>query len=172
MDWKDKICHCKLAHFNHNVKEMLDHIQALMQKIEDLNGHHEDLVFDTFKAQKMTKNSDFLSFVNIKKDCWDTGNDITFDTLATDAMMKYNNLVKEKTWDTNITKDSKIVALTTQVEKLQKQVKSSSFNLNCGGSKNNSGKSDGKMQIANWRLSKTLGDHVYKDGKDWWWCHK
>ena len=90
--------------------------------------------------------------------------------MAAKAKSKYNNLNDDKKrWNSNATKDSKIVALTTQVEELKK--KWSNKNKGGGGKDNGPGSRDKvKLDVAEWRKTNNLGAKVTKDGKDWWWC--
>lgn len=163
---KDSIRSCKLSSFGHNVADMLDQISSLVEQIEDQGGTHDDVVYDTFAALLTTKNDTYHSFVSSLKDDWDTGDvDYDLDTLSAKALAKYNNMSKDKSWNTSSAKDSKIVALTTQVEKLQKQVNNKENNDPSSSS------SGGKfLRVAEWRNKKSFGDSTNRDGKQWYWC--
>jgi hypothetical protein len=85
-------------------------------------------------------------------------------------------MVAKKTWKQSVdTKDSKITALTTKLNELEKRSQSSNNNqIGSGGSGGigGSGGSSKRFDIPEWRLTKTLGPTVEKDGHTWHWCSK
>ena len=162
---KTKIRNCKLSNFGHNVHEMIDTIEDYVQQISDQNGSYDDLMYDTLNALLTTKNDEFRSFIRGEKDKFDIGDELQFNDLTSRAKAKYNNLVLGSKWKENAG-DSKIVALATQVEQLKKEL----------GAARNSSKNENKntskvtLNVAEWRKTKSHGDSVNKDGKQWWWC--
>jgi hypothetical protein len=169
---KDKIRNCKLANFGHNVRDMLDNIISLNDEIEERGFTHDDLVYDIFQALLSGNNEAFSSFVQRKKDDWDIGNDMTSDEIVTSAVQKYNNMVMQKTWKQTESKNAKIVALTTQVQNLEKKLNSGDYKKSSGGNSNHDNKKSSKLNVAEWRLTKTFGNSVVKDDKTWHWCSK
>jgi hypothetical protein len=166
-DLKDKIRSAKLSSFSENVADMLDHMGDNYLEILKSSGSHEDYLMDLFTALLSTKNDVFKSFIQRQKDDWETGKDLDADELVATATEKYNNMVRQKTWKTSESSTSKIVALATQVKDLQdKLTKVSSTKPS---SKESSGKSQ-FLEVAEWRKTKSFGDSVEKDGRQWHWC--
>ena len=165
---KDAIRDCKLSSFSHNVADMLDHISSLLEQIEDQGGTHDDIVYDTFAALLTTKNDTYRNFVSSLKDDWDTRTeDFDLDSLSARALAKYNNMAKDKSWNTSSDKDSKIVALTTKVEMLQEQINKNSNSSSGAPPPSGGGKN---LRVDEWRLTNNLGSSVKRDGKQWYWC--
>lgn len=168
---KDQIRACKLSNFGNNVHEMLNNISSLKEQIEDQGGTHDDIIYDTFAALMTSKNERYCTFISNLQDEWDTGaKDYTLESLSEKCVVKYNNMVKAETWNRTTAKDSKIVALTTQVEKLQEQLNNNKYNSHGGGGGGGNKNSGVKLRVEEWRLKKTSGDKVFKDGKQWYWC--
>jgi hypothetical protein len=133
-----------------------------------LGKTHDDILFDTFKSLLTTVNEEFETFINGLKSEWETqsgeGKNLTHDILVSKSVAKYNNLVAQKTWNNSQSKNAKLVALSTQVKDLQQKLKSN------GGQTGGTGGAK-KYPIAEWRLKKSFGAEVEKDGKKWYWCH-
>ena len=171
-DMKETIRETRMHQFDHKVSDMMNDIQTNYNQIVELGYKHDDVVMDTFKALLSTKNEIFKSFVQRMKDAWEMGADTTLNELASTATTKYNNMVKQREWDTKDPKDAKIIALTTKLE---------AFVNSNGNNGNNSGKSGGggsgnatntnkkKTDIPDWRMKK-LEDEKVVDGVTWWWC--
>jgi hypothetical protein len=177
VDLKDKIRNAKMANYSHNVREMTDKLQSYYNDILRKGRTHEDFVLDLFNALGSGKNDVFCDFIQRKKDEWDTGVDIEADQLIKDALAKYNNMVTQKTWNSKESKDSKIIALTTQVQALEKRLEDKSSHSSSSSKKSTGDKSEKaafstKYKVAEWRLKKTFGDTVDKDGKTFHWCSK
>jgi hypothetical protein len=166
---KDKIRNSKLANFNHNVCDMLDHMNDNYLEIIKSGGSHEDMVMDLYNALLSSKNEVFNRFIQRSKDSWETEKEVTPEELITLAIEKFNNLSEQKQWETVASKseNSKIVALTTQLEELKKTVQASQSS---GVNKPKQGEKNQYLEIAEWRKTKSFGDSVTKDGRDWHWC--
>jgi hypothetical protein len=166
---KDKIRNSKLANFNHNVCDMLDHMNDNYLEIIKSGGSHEDMVMDLYNALLSSKNEIFNRFIQRSKDSWETEKEVTPEELITLATEKFNNLSEQKQWETAASKseNSKIVALTTQLEELKKTVQASQSS---DGTKSKSAGKNQYLEIAEWRKTKSFGDSVTKDGRDWHWC--
>jgi hypothetical protein len=163
---KDKIRNSKLANFSHNVCDMLDHMNDNYNEIVRSGGSHEDMVMDLFSALLTSKNDIFNQFIQRIKDDWETKQDISIEELTTLATEKFNNMSEQKQWDSTASKSptAKIVALATQVEELQKK-------LNSATSKSDTSKKPTTfLEVAEWRKTKSFGNSVTKDGRDWHWC--
>ena len=170
---KDKIRAVTLPGHNHNVVDMLNHQNRIYQEILQLGNTHDDIIYDTFKALASTTNDEFESYVKTLKSAWETqsgdGKELTHDALISKCIAKYNNLVDQKTWNDGQNKSAKLVALATQVKSLEQKLASHS-NGGRGAGNGNPNKNGKGFQIPEWRKTKSLGDEVQKDGKDWHWC--
>ena len=128
---------------------------------------------DVFNALLTVKNSIFHGYIQREKDKWDTGLDIDPDALITDAVTKYNNMVAKKEWKETEPSNAKLAALTTELNELKEKfalVTQKGFGSSSGTNDNKS--KSNKSTVAQWRMTKTLGNKVEKDGKTWHWCHK
>jgi hypothetical protein len=163
---KDKIRNSKLANFNHNVCDMLDHMNDNYNEIIRSGGSHEDMVMDLYSALLTSKNDIFNSFIQRSKDDWETKQDISIEELTTLATEKFNNMSEQRQWDSSASKSdsSKIVALATQVEELQKKLS------HAKGKPEVPKKPTPFLEVAEWRKTKSFGPSVTKDGRDWHWC--
>jgi hypothetical protein len=166
---KENLRNSKLANYDNNVRDMTDKMSSIHDEIVQRGFTHDDFILDLYQALLSGKNEIFTSYIQRKRDDWDAGDDISADNLIKDAITKYNNMVIRKDWKQEEAKNSKIVALTTQVKELQDKLKSSN------NSSKDSSKSSGKtnhFNIEEWRLTKSLGNTTEKDGKTWHWCSK
>jgi hypothetical protein len=170
-DLKETLRNVKLANFSHNVRDMTDQMTSVYDDIIQRGFTHEDFILDIFRALLSGKNDIFTQYVQRQRDSWDTGTDITPDQLIKETTTKYNNMVVSKTWAQDETKNSKIVALATQVKELQGQLNSQK-NQNQNNTKNGNNSSTNRYNIPEWRLTKSFGDSVEKDGTCWHWCSK
>jgi hypothetical protein len=129
-------------------------------------GSHEDMVMDLYSALLTSKNNIFNQFIQRSKDDWETKQDISIEELTTLATEKFNNMSEQRQWDSSSSKSdsSKIVALTTQVEELQKKLSDTK------GKSEAPKKSTPFLEVAEWRKTKSFGPSVTKDGRDWHWC--
>ena len=99
----------------------------------------------------------------------------TFDVEEFLATMTdtYNNFVAEKDWVTSVSKDDKILALTTKLDSLE--LKLARANLpnrqsNQGGSNKTNTTNGNFLPVAEWRKKRGEEDKVERDGKTWYWC--
>jgi polyhydroxyalkanoate synthesis regulator phasin len=113
---------------------MLSHQTRIYNEILQRGGTHDDIMYDTFKALATTTNDEFETFVKDLKSKWETqeddGNELSHDSLIEKCNSKYNNLVEQRTWKDNQSKNAKLVALATQVKTLEQKLAS---NSNHGG---------------------------------------
>ena len=67
---------------------------------------------------KTVPNPDFAAHVQDERKQWEQGGEKDVDQIISEASVIYNNAVTPNRWQTTDPKDAKIIALTTQVEKL------------------------------------------------------
>ena len=56
---KDELESINSAKFNHNMKDILDHIQSHYEEILENNTTHDDIILHTFRALRACSNPDF-----------------------------------------------------------------------------------------------------------------
>ena len=163
---KDKIRASHLANFNHNVSDMLDHMNDTYLEIVRSGGKHDDMIMDLFTSLLSSKNEIFNSYIQRSKDNWEVGQDYEVDEIITSAVEKYNNMSEQKLWDTPNSSSAKIVALTTQVKNLEQKLQSSDSSNN----NKDTNKPKQFLEVAEWRKTKSFGDSVNKDDRQCHWC--
>ena len=164
---KDKIRASRLANFNHNVCDMLDHMNDTYLEIVRSGGKHEDMVMDLFTSLLSSKNEIFNSYIQRTKDNWEVGKDYEVDEIITSAVEKFNNMSEQKIWDTPNSSSAKIVALSTQVKDLEKKLQASGSS---NKPKGDAAKPKQFLEVAEWRKTKSFGNSIFKDDRQWHWC--
>ena len=145
---------------------MLDDMETNYQHIIRQKHTHDDYVMHLFTAMLTSKNEEFNQMIQRSKDEWELGKDVTSDALIKTAVVKYNNLVKQKVWNRGESKDAKIVALATKVEELQTALATSSSSQSKSSSKPNGAT---KTNIPDWKKTNT-GPSIEMEGRTWYWC--
>ena len=173
-DLKANLRKSNLVSFQFNVTDMTDKMMADYQLILEKNGRHDDMVLDLYTALLTGKNDIFSSFIQRRKDDWETGADESHEALVEVANTKFNNMVTQGNWRQVEAKDSKIVALLTKVNDLEEQLKSSTSASTFASSKSSGTSKSSKnpyFTLDDWRMKKD-GDSKVMDGKTWYWCPK
>ena len=93
-------------------------MQKHYKKIIDKGFKHDDYLLNLYNALKPVPNKSFKKWVTNDNQAWELGSKKTPSELITNAVTLYNNAVHSKSWNRPDPKDSKIIALTTQLEKL------------------------------------------------------
>ena len=171
---KSSLSKVDLAQFKGDIGKMCVSMLKSKQDIEDMGGNHEDFVLNVFSAAERSKSSKFVKYVNRIRDEWESDETdvelFSADALIEELTTRWNNMDAS---DSNATKmdppDAKIIALTTKVSTLKTQIQSMQKGNGMGSGGGNAPKS---FVIEEWRKSKTLGDSVERDGKQWHWCSK
>ena len=166
---KDSIERATLAHHGHDVVKLLAHMKANYTEIKERGGTHDDFLRHVFRALLTSKNSVFVSFIQRYKDEWETTGNTTTDDLTTIAVQKYNNMVADNQWQKGDPKDAVIAALTTKVEKLEKQATSGPAKAE-SKKQSSDGVVPGTDSLPAWRIVHNKGDKCTVDGTDYWWC--
>ena len=179
-----------LKDYNQDVPKMADKFEAtynLILEKEDETVKPEAPFLD---ALLTSTNKDFNIGIKTELTKWESGERIIFDDIKADAIVKYNNICERLKKDNksfagtsqpsslSLNKDTntdkaKIIALTTQLEQAQQLMSAFASNFSSGKQFAASAtKSDGKRKpnIEEWRMKKTSGSKVERDGKWWYWC--
>ena len=114
-----------------------------------------------------SKNKIFNAYIQRTKYIWEVDPDYAVDEIVTFVVEKYNKMSAQNIWDTPTCSSAKIVALTTQIKKLKKRITSHSSN---NKAKIDPAKPKTILEVAEWRKTKSFGDSVTKDEKQWHWC--
>ena len=118
---------------------MLDHIQYNYEEIIRQNHTHQDYVMNLFISLLTTKNDIFCLMIQMEKNSWELGTEISADKLVKKATTKYNTMVLQNIWNQTDSKDAKILALTmkltTAFNTVTATASSSSANNNNGKKK-------------------------------------
>ena len=188
-----KLFKYNLADFNQDVPKMSDSFEETYNQILDKKEASVSPESAYFDALLTCTNEDFLAGIKLELTKWESGSKITFSDLKSDAITKYNNISERLKKDsktfagkilqsskvTSLAPDSdkaKIIALSTQLEHAKQQLASAYATSTSGSSASNrnsfspSGTSGRKPNIDAWRMKKTLGDKVQRDGKWYYWC--
>jgi hypothetical protein len=175
---KDTLRAARLANFSYNVLSLTDKMEKTYQEILSRGGTHDDYLKDVFDALASGRNKDFNVYIAGEKTRWEKGEDVEPHTLINDAVTIYNNMYVKKTWSQKSAEEEKIVALTTQLDTLKNKwnnAKSTTPNSSTDSKSGNSSKDMtriGKYEIETWRLTKSFGPSVMKNGTQWYWCPK
>ena len=168
---KAKLSNVDPAQFKEDIGKMCVFMLKSKQDIEDMGGKHDDFILNVFTAAEKSKSSKFVNYVNRMRDEWESA-ETDVEIFSADALIdklttRWNNMDAS---DPNPTKmdppDAKIIALTTEVSTLKTQIQSMQKGNGSGGGATKS------FVIEEWRKTKTLGDSVERDGKQWHWCTK
>ncbi len=123
---KDRLKAVTLFKFGGDVKAMIDEMERLHQEFVRLSEgqEYEDYVLLLFRALSKTSNNEFNTVMQQQKTTWESGTDITAETLISIAEIKWNNIISENGGQPpEDPRDAKLISLATQLEDLKKQLK-------------------------------------------------
>ena len=98
-------------------------IKTQHKLINEAEGTHDNIVRDTFNAILSTSNSLFHQYFSLKIMAQEDGTDIQAEESWESATSICNNMKASSEQNKVDPKDAKIMALTTQVSKLEKGIK-------------------------------------------------
>jgi len=81
----------------------------------------QDLLANLFKAYKAVTDREFVTYIHKKEDKYEEGVNIDTDTLMLQADNKFKTMFQA--WNAPSPEEEKILALETQIQKLQKEKK-------------------------------------------------
>ena len=156
--------------FGNNVVEMLNAMESAHDEITVKHSKtYDSYMEDLFKAFKTFPNKIFTDFIIRIEDDWeaDKNSGVTdTDELITKVRNKYNNMVHSETWDYVDPSDAKILALTTRLDSLTKELDEERVKSSSG----RGGYSDKKQSPFDIRRTKYVGDQTVIDGVAYDWC--
>jgi len=166
---KEELRRATSAKFNHDIQKLTDFMSSKYREITEKGQRHEDIILDVFNAFKTVPNPDFAAHVRDERKHWELGGEKEVDQIISEALVIYNNAITANRWQTTDPKDAKIIALTTQVEKLVEMQTKLAANATQAPSQNRQNSRFQFTEIAAWRMKKGP-DQMDKDGKTWFWC--
>ena len=165
---RSKLENMKLAPFRNNVNDMCTEIEDLVHRIEGLGQKCESIQRYTLNALTSGPNDRFNKYIERIADDIDSGTgankDLDWESIIVAARTKYTNMEATSEWDAVDPRSAQMLALTTRIKELENS-KMTTWKGETGGHQNNS-----SFKIEEWRLTKTHGETVQRDGKQWWWC--
>ena len=122
---------------DNNFHTLATSLEELQQEINAEKGEDfckdDKLLTELFRAAETTTNELFAINVSLAKTAWITGKTTNKNTIINDLCVLYRNSVADGSWGRVSSADSKIIALTTQVNGLKAQLsKASAANKNAG----------------------------------------
>ena len=125
--------------FNQYVKVNVDGLKSRGEKMYDI-------MINLFKEYQVESDRNFVRYINIKRDQYNDGYNISPYKLMTSALNKFEILRKYNKWNTMSPDQEQIVALASVVEKLKEKILklSKSFNTLPPGKGKGKGKRKGK----------------------------
>ncbi len=163
----------KLHEFGNNVSKMLTKMQSIHRTLKE-NGHEPDSYRRyLYTSLRTGPNADFNAFMDrivddIQSGCGYNRN-ITPDELIVAARTKFNNMIEDKSWGKVDPRDAKILALTTKLEKLEKDGVKPSANATNGGNPGGGGPKPKMQPLEEWR-KKLDGAFKIVEGRTYYWC--
>ena len=104
---------------NSNITMFNEYVNQQRIGLQVRGGVTHDLLTNLWKAYTNVSDNEFVQYIKRKKDAYDDGTEITEDSLMTDAENKYKTLLIENKWNSLSPEQTQIVALASQVHKLQ-----------------------------------------------------
>jgi hypothetical protein len=108
----------------HNVTNFNEYVYEQLQALTARGERTLDLLPNLFKGYEAAKDTQFLEYIRKKKAEFEEGTlTLQPEILMSQASIKYRTLVEKGEWDAPSESETKIIALTTQVQQLQSAAK-------------------------------------------------
>ena len=111
------------------------HVKEKRKQLRNRGETSQDVLINLFKAYEMVPDTTFRNWLIRKKENYEEGADVTPDSLMLDALNRYQSLVREGKWQTKSPESKRIMALTAQVDEMEKLLKGTKFKFKNQGSK-------------------------------------
>ena len=137
-----------------------------------------DLLANLFKAYKTISDCEFVSYIHKKEDEYEEGAEINPDALMLLADNKFKTFRQAETWNAPSPEEEKILALETQIQKLQKEKKKPKQQEGKKGMDKDGTKKGRKKKKDGLKWMQVLLADADKDkpktikGKQYFWCAK
>ena len=165
----------KMATLQDNIVEFNEYVKAQVIGLSARGEHTNDLLVNLFKGYKTVADPKFVQYIEGKEDNYNEGQDIQPQALMELAQAKYKTMLERGDWKTPTESEKKIVALTAQLQKLQKEKKSwaKKENKNKNDKKEKGKKGDDKTNKVKWWLQEPKSGEpktMTKNKKEYHWC--
>lgn len=167
-----KMKNLTLADCENNLVTYFTEIEDLRQQIEADKKTPYDLdtyVTLIFSRLEVYKQEDFLSDVRAEKRLWNKGKSTAADIISS-LSITYNNLVEEKKWTKLDSSAEQVIALSTELKDVKKQLAAKKAG---GGGGGNSGGDASKTYAPSWQVTYTKKTIEHpKEKYEMVWCSK
>jgi len=175
-DLQRKMEKITLLSAGNNFQTLCTTLEGIQQEINAEKGDDyckdDAMLMQLFRAAETTTNEGFAFDVRQAKVAWMTGKIKDKTSIINDLCAIYRNMVADESWNKVSSADSKIIALTTQVKDLKKQLEAKPAAVTPPKpNKKKAGAASNKEVGKNWRYTK-VGDTLKcpETGKMLKWC--
>ena len=160
---------CDITRFNGYVRLLIDSLSARGETTQDL-------LTNLFKGYQAATDKVFVSYIGRKLEKYEEGEDITSESLMQLGDNKYKLLKEGGLWNAPSDEEEKILALQTEVKKLQKNYtkKPDLKKTDKRSSVGDTTKKKIKMEKPSWFFKEPQGDELKKpkfwNNRNWYWC--
>ena len=133
-----------MATVNSNVAVFNQHVKVNVEGLHARGQTTDDLMTNLFKGYLAASDKKFVSYIEIEKNKYDDGEDVTWEGLMAKALNKYTVLKQANQWNALSHEEEQIVALTSEVQSLKDNNLKLSKAVKKAGKKNKSKSTDDK----------------------------
>ena len=161
---------CNIEHFNLYVSQQVEELSAR-------GAVSSDLKINLIEAYEIVPDKQFQKLVDKKRDEFEEGTDVSVPNFMHSFLTKFKDLVRDNRWQAPTAEEAQIVALSAQVEQLQKangHLKKATKKNERGGSDRSKKRSDDDPKYAWKKVKPKQGESKTKvvNGKTYHWCDK
>ena len=107
-----------LENFDNNINLLVKHLKLNRKLLAYCGEIESSILTNLLRVLKKSPSSDFNSYIKRFQGKYDGSTNINLDDLMRKIVMKYESLVKDGQWYAKYEKDIEILALTSQIQKL------------------------------------------------------
>lgn len=162
-----------IVEHDYNIKTFVEHVE---DNVDTLHAHGQlegpDLITQLFKAFKVVPDKSFSRWITRLQDDYDDGIDIAPGDLLQRALTKFLALEESDEWNAPSEERQKIIALETQlarIEQANKRSNTSTDTSSSGTRSNNNSSRSGPRDSPAW-MFEFDGPNKTVEGKDFIWC--
>ena len=135
-----------IAVIKYDIDKFNLYVKEKRKKLRKRGESSQDILINLFKACEIVSDQTLNNWLIRKKENYEEGAEVTPDTLMLDALNRYQSLKDEGKWKSTSPEDTGIIALTMQIEEMQKFLKGTSLRFK---SKRNARKKDQEKNETN-----------------------
>ena len=110
---KIKLGNIKMNIFDKNTSLANEEVKSWVEEIRRSNHQNDDIVLHIFQLYHSTPNPVFCEYIREKRNKWEEGEQIGWQSLLEFGLSKFNNLVYNTTWVKSDPLEAKFMALST-----------------------------------------------------------